>query len=119
MKTIIQLLIVVLILNAVYQSARAYYTFYDYRDTLMEEANHGRVATTSELRQRAIDLGAEYGLDVAWEDVSVRLDVGQTVVIDFAYVDPIPFIPKYYVKPWTFSGTVSAFRPRPIIADDR
>jgi hypothetical protein len=56
---------------------------------------------------------------VAWEDVKVRLDVGQTVVIDFAYVEPIPFVPKYYVRPWTFSGSVSAFRPRPLLQDER
>jgi hypothetical protein len=119
MKTIIQLLIVALVLNAAFQTARAYYTYYDYRDSLVEEANHGRVASVSQLHQRAVDLGAEYGLDVAWEDVKVRLDVGQTVVIDFAYVEPIPFVPKYYVRPWTFSGSVSAFRPRPLLQDER
>jgi hypothetical protein len=118
MKTIVQLLIVVLLLNAAFQSARAYYTYYDYRDSLMEEAHHGRVTTMSELHQRAIDLGAQYGLDIAWADIQVRLDSGQTVV-DFSYVDPVPFIPKYYVKPWVFSGSVSVFRPRPLVADER
>jgi hypothetical protein len=118
MKTVIQLLIVVLLLNAAFQSARAYYTFYDYRDSLLEEAHHGRVDTTSQLHQRALDLGTEYGLNVAWDDVQVRLETGQTV-IDFSYVDQVPFIPKYFVKPWLFNGSVSAFRPRPLVVDER
>ena len=37
MKTIIQLLIVALLANAAYQTARSYYSFYDYRSSLTEE----------------------------------------------------------------------------------
>lgn len=118
MKTIIQLLIVALLLNAAFQAASSYYRYYDYKAKLGEEAHHGRVATTTQLHQRAIDLGAEYGLEILWEDVQVRLEADQTVV-DFAYVEPVAFIPKYYVRPWAYDGTVSAIRPRPLIHDDR
>jgi hypothetical protein len=118
MKTIIQLLIVVLLLNAAFQAASSYYTYYDYMAKLGEETHHGRVGTTRQLHQRAIDLGAEYGLDIKWDDVQVYLEGPQTVV-DFAYVDEVQFIPRYYIRPWSYSGSVNAIRPRPLIHDDR
>jgi hypothetical protein len=118
MKTIIQLLIVVLLFHAGYRALSSYYTYYDYTAKLGEEVHHGRVSTTSQLHKRAIDLGTEYGLAIQWEDVQVTAQAGQTTV-NFYYVDPVPFIPRYYVRPWEFEGTVSAIRLRPLKVDER
>ena len=118
MKTIIQLAIVVLLINAAYQSARSYYTFYDYQSSLTEETQKIRIATASELHQRAVDLGSEFGIKLDWDAVQVRNEAGKTVV-DFSYVQPVALVPKYYVRPWEWRGSVSAMRVRPLDMDER
>lgn len=118
MKTIIQLLIVALVVNAVFQAARSYYAFYDYRSNLIEEVQRPRIASTSQLRQRAIDLAVDYGIDLEQDDVRIRVE-GDRTYVDFSYVDDVPFIPKYYIRPWAFEGSVSALRQRPLQVDDR
>jgi hypothetical protein len=117
-KAIIQLAIVALLLNAAYQAVRSYYTFYDFQASLTEEAQKPRTTKMSQLHQRTIDLGAEYGIDIEWNAVQVRQEEGRTLV-DFSYVDPVPFVPKYYVRPWEWQGSVSTLRARPLEADER
>ena len=118
MKTIIQLLIVVLLAHAAYQAARSYYAFYDYRSSLSEEIQRPRTTTTSQLRQRAVELAVDYGLEIPREAIQIRVE-GDRTTLDFSYVDPVPLVPKYYIRQWTHEGSVSALRARPLIVDER
>jgi hypothetical protein len=118
MRGFIQILVVLLLLNAAFQAAWSYYTFYDFRAKLSEQTHNAPVSTTSQLHQRAVDLAEEYGLDLGWDDVQVRIESNRTIV-DFAYVDDVPFIPRFYVTPWLFESSVSAVRLRPLTVDER
>jgi len=118
MKTIIQLLIVALILNAAFQAARSYYTFWDYRSSLTEEVQRPRVTSASQLHQRAVDLGTDYGLNIEWNAIQITAQ-GDRTIVNFRYVDPVSFVPKYYVRPWAYEGSVSAMRQRPLDMDER
>lgn len=118
MKTIVQLLIVALLMNAAFQAARSYYTFFDYRSSLTEEAQKPRVTSASQLHQRAIDLGTDYGLDIPWEAIRITTQ-GDRTIVNFSYVDPVAFVPKYYVRPWAYEGSISTMRQRPLDMDER
>ncbi len=102
----------------VFRPQARYYTSYDFKAKLAEEIYDVPVATTSELHQRVIDLGSEYGLNIKWEDVQIHLESGATVV-DYSYVDQVPLFPKYYVRPWPYAGRARAVRLRPLKDDDR
>jgi hypothetical protein len=118
MKAIIQLAIVALLLNAGYQTARSYYDFCDFRSNLTEEIQRQRTTTTSQLRQRAMELAIEYGLELERDAIQIRVE-GDRTFVDFSYVDQVPLVPKYYVRPWLHEGSISALRARPLIVDER
>jgi hypothetical protein len=118
MKSIIQLVIAAVLANAAFQTANSYYGFYDFKAKLGSLVHHGALTTTSELHQRVIDLGTEYGQDLKWDNVHVRIE-GQETVVDFSYVDDVPFIPTYYYRHWPYEGSVRAVRLRPLKDDDR
>jgi hypothetical protein len=118
MKTIIQLLIVALVVNAAFQAARSYYTFYDYRSSLTEEIQRTRNTTTSQLRERALELAIEYGLDIERDAIQIRVD-GDRTFVDFSYVDAVSLVPKYYTRQWEYGDSVSALRSRPLTVDER
>lgn len=118
MKTIIQLLIVALLTNAAYQAARSYYTFFDYRSSLTEEVLKPRIATSSQLRQRALDLASDYGLNIARDAVHIRTQ-GDRTFVEFSYVEQVAFVPKYYVRPWAYEGSINTIRTRPLQVDER
>jgi hypothetical protein len=118
MKTIIQLAIVALMLNAGYQAVRSYYTFYDFQARLTEEVQRPRIAKSSELHKRAVELGTEFGIDLEYDAIEIRNEAGKTFV-EFSYVDDVAFVPKYYIRPWEWRGTASAVRQRPLEIDER
>jgi hypothetical protein len=117
-KTLIQVAIVALLLNAAFQTARSYYSFHDFKAKLAEETHHGRLGTTSQLHQKAIDLAEGYGLQVPWENVQVRLEAPNTVV-DVSYIDRVVFVPRLYYRDWPYSFSVSRARERPLKDDDQ
>lgn len=118
MRTIVQLLIVALLMNAAFQAAKSYYTFFDYRSSLTEEAQKPRIASASQLHQRAIELGTDYGLDIEWDAVAISTQ-GDRTVVNFSYVDPVYFVPKYFMRPWAYQGSISTMRQRPLAMDER
>lgn len=113
MKTIVQLLIVVLLFNAAFQAAKSYYDYYQFKHDVREQAVRGIDPTTDALHQRIVTMAGERGFDMSWNDVdlSVRND---EVAIDMKYVDDIPFIPRVYTRPWTFETTIQARRVKPL-----
>jgi hypothetical protein len=118
MKTIIQLLIVALVVNAAYQGARSYYAFFDYRSSLTEEVQKPRITSTSQLRARALELASDYGINLEPDAITIRVE-GDRTYVDFSYVDAVPFVPKYYVRPMEYEGSVNAHRYKPLQIDDR
>ncbi|HYU80974.1 MAG TPA: hypothetical protein VEK56_18440 [Vicinamibacterales bacterium] len=118
MKTIIQLLIAALLINACIQAARAYWGFYEFKDEIQFEIIHGREVTTSQLHQRVLALAADRDVALAPEDVTVKQRGYQTLV-DVSYVDEIPFVPRVYSRPWTFEGTVTGERLRALKDDSQ
>ena len=120
MKTFIQLVIAALIMNASFQAARSYWNFYRIEDEVREEILHGHQTKFSELHLRVTELAAERGLDVKYENVEVsHRDAPQDIDVSFSYVDDIAFIPRFYIRPWTYETSVGTHRLRKLIVDER
>lgn len=117
MKTIIQLLIVALIINACFQAGRAYYGYYDFKDAIELEVRRGHQSTTSQLHQKLLEMAQERGLKLEYEDISVTRK-GDDTAVDFRYDDEIPFVPRFYTRPWVFEGEVIARRMTPLTYDE-
>jgi hypothetical protein len=118
MKTILQLAIAALLLNACYQAGMSYYRFYSFQDAVELEARRGRVNTTSELHQRVIDMGAERDLLMEWNDVTVT-QKRDAMIVTFKYDDEIKFVPRFYTRPWIFDGKVDVLRMSPLKDDEK
>ena len=113
MKALIQLLVVVLIVNAGVQAARSYYNFHQFQRDVHEQTRHGIETTTDELHERILDLAAERGHEMSWNDVNItRRD--DEIVIDLKYVDHVAFVPRVYSRPWSYETTVQVRRIKPI-----
>jgi hypothetical protein len=116
MKTIIQLAIAALVINAAFQTARVYWDFYEFQDAIQQEALHGREATASQMHKRVLEIAAEHGIELAWGDVIIGSEPAQTS-IDVDYEQPIPLAPGYK-RVWPFKASVSARRIKPLTMDE-
>ncbi|HXG87141.1 MAG TPA: hypothetical protein VNJ02_02305 [Vicinamibacterales bacterium] len=105
MKTIVQLLIAALVINASVQGARAAWKHYQLRDVVEQEARYGRHKTSSELHLRVIELAAE--LAIPLEDGDVVVDQrGQDTHVALSYIEPIELVPRAYTRQQKFDVSV-------------
>ena len=65
MKTLIKLIVVVLILNAVYRVGSAYWTHYQFQDSIQELAQFSEHATPDELRTRILEQAGTLGVPLS------------------------------------------------------
>ena len=119
MKTILQLVLVGLLINATFQSGRSYWNFYKLQEDIREEILHGRVTTFSELHKRVIEIASEKGITMEYQnvDVSHRRDIND-IDVHYSYVDNIAFIPRFYSRSWPYESTVGTNRMRALIVDE-
>lgn len=116
MKTIIQLAIAALVLNAAFQTGRVYWNFYEFKDAIQQEALRGKEKTTSALHKRVVALASESGVPVKWEDVRISV-AQQETTIDVKYDQPIPLAPGYS-QIWPFAASVSGTPMRALTVDE-
>jgi hypothetical protein len=117
LKTIIQLLIAALLVNACVRGGAAAWRYYTFKDAVEQEARFGGKTTASELQQRIVDLAADYEITLDPADVEVTRD-GQTTSVTAAYIEPIELVPRLYVRQHIFEFAVSVRPTRPLTADD-
>jgi hypothetical protein len=117
LKTIIQITIAALIVNACVQAAISSWDHYQFADAIEQEARFGSQKTTSELHRRVLDISESYGVPLAYNDVSVTRRSTQTEV-NFSYVKNVELLPRLYMREFTYEVNVSVHPVRPITADD-
>jgi hypothetical protein len=119
MKTIIQLVLAGLIINALFQSGRSYWNYYKIQEEIREEILHGRVTRFSELHRRVVEIGEARGITMEYENVQVsHRQAPQDIDVEYSYVDNVALIPKFYIKPWAYETMVGTRRMRALLVDE-
>ena len=104
MKTIIKLLIVIAILNAVARVGLAVARYYELKDEAQELLTFGAQASTNEIQNQIMEKAASLALPVDPDDVSVTRD-GLRTFATASYTEPIEVFPSYQY-PVTFNFSV-------------
>jgi hypothetical protein len=108
MKTVIKLLIVALILNAVFQASRAYLSNYQFEDDMQQAALFaGPRPNPAQVLNRVLEHAAERGIDIRKEDIDVRIDRAN-LTVSATWSMEVPLIPVVYRHTFVFNPTVQA-----------
>jgi hypothetical protein len=99
-RTFIKLVIVVVVLNAMYNAGDVYWDHYRFQDSVQELAQFAEQASMEDIRAKVIDLAAAQDIPLDPSDVTVTHDNHKTVV-DAAYVRDVTIFPRY-TRPWAF-----------------
>lgn len=101
MRTIVKLAVVALMANAVWHLFSAYAPNYRFQDGIQYAAQNRAQMSDDALKERILDLAAQFEVPVTAADVSVTQSNKHTLV-DVAYVRPIELAPGFRY-PWSFS----------------
>jgi hypothetical protein len=104
-KTLLKLIVVALIANALWRAGSAYTTFYRFKDSIYEAAMQG--TTEADLKQKVVELAHTYDLPLTAEDLTVIREV-QHVSVKTSYTSPVAVLPGYEYQ-WPFTVDVDAY----------
>jgi hypothetical protein len=104
LKTILKLVIVLAILNAVFRAGSAAWTYYQFKDAVQQTILFGSRTPPSELHSKILAKAGEFDVPVAPENVAVQREDNRTWA-DVVYTEPVEFFPSYS-RPITFRFTV-------------
>ncbi len=105
MKTVLKLIVVVLILNAVYRVGSAYWTHYHFQDSIQQLAQFSEHATPDELRTRILEQAGTLGVPIQSDDLTVTRG-NRRIDIDGTYVRDLELLPRYKRR-WDFTVHVT------------
>jgi hypothetical protein len=105
-KTIVKLIVVVLIANALWRLGSAYTSFYRFKDSVREAAMD-QARSEDDLRLKIVELASTYDLPLTPEAITIRRELHHTFV-EGSYTMPVAVLPGYQY-PWAFSVDVDAF----------
>jgi hypothetical protein len=101
MKTIIKLVIVLLILNATYRVGSAYWTHYQFQDSIQEAAQFAERASPEDLRAKILELAATLGVPIDPDNLTVTRG-NRRIDIDGSYFRNLELVPRYKGR-WDFT----------------
>lgn len=116
MKTLVQLLIAALVVNAAVRAGMAAWEYYEFRDAVEQEARFAR-GSAADLHRRIIDLAFERGLALDPASVIVERE-GDAVTVAAPYDLAIPLVPRLYTHRQRINVEIGARIVRPITVDD-
>lgn len=105
MKTIIQILIAAVVINAAVRATESAWRYYSFKDAVEQEVLFGTQQTTTQLQQRVVDIAGDYDIELDPADVEVGREREETRV-SFAYYEGIPLVPQLYTRRHLFEGDV-------------
>jgi hypothetical protein len=111
MKLIVKLVIVALIANAVWHLMTAYTAHYRFKDAIEESATYGIDLSDEQLRQRVVDLMAQFDIPADASSFDLRREDKHTV-IDGSYTRIVDLLPGYS-RSWPFSWHVDTYTIKP------
>jgi hypothetical protein len=106
MKTLVKVVVVVMVLNAVVRVGWAQWNFYQLRDTAQQAVTFGAQDQPVEIQARILDKAVELELPVPPEGVLVERD-GMRTHAAANYTQPVEVFPRYEY-PLSFSFSVEA-----------
>jgi hypothetical protein len=107
LRKLVKLAIVLLIANAIYQSAPVFLHNYQFKDAVHETALFSKDRSDAEIVQRVMELAERNHIPLAADDVHVRREQLSTF-IDVEYVEQIDWVPGYR-RAWPFSFSVEGW----------
>lgn len=117
MKTIIQLLIVALVVNACVQGGAAAWKHFKFKDAVEQEARFSEARTVPALQQRILEIAEEHDIMLEPDNVEVRRD-GSRTTIWASYLENIEFVPRLVIRDHVFEFELTVSPMRPLSADD-
>ena len=106
MKTILKLIVVAILANALWRVGTAYAAFYKFKDSVTEAASQGE-STEEELRQKIVELASTYDLPLTADDVTVTRDVHHTAIRG-SYKQRVAMFPGFDYQ-WPFNIDLDAY----------
>ena len=101
MKTVIKLVIVLLILNATYRVGSAYWTHYQFQDSIQEAAQFAERASPEDLRVKILELAATLRVPIDPDNLTVTRG-NRRIDIDGSYFRNLELVPRYERR-WDFT----------------
>jgi hypothetical protein len=116
MRTIIKLIVVAIVLNAVFQGTREAWRYYQLKDAAQQALIFGGGATMSQLHAQILGKATELALPLEPQNLAIRR-TGQQTVAEARYTQPVELFPNYDY-PVDLSFTVDAIAATPVRADE-
>jgi hypothetical protein len=111
MKTLIKLALVALVANATWHVWGVYAAHFKFKDAVQSLAQYGSGQSESELRQRILELAAQYDVPITDSSFTITRQEKHTIV-DGAYSRPIDLAPGFS-SPWTFNWHIDVVTTAP------
>jgi hypothetical protein len=105
-KTILKLIVVALLANALWRVGTAYASFYKFKDSIFDAAMQPG-STEEDLKQKIVELAATYDLPLKPDALTVDRDVHRTAV-QASFTKPVAILPGYDY-PWPFTVDIDAY----------
>lgn len=115
-RKLLDLLFVILIVNAVWRLGPPFYQYFEFRSQVAEAARWSTAGSTTELKQAVLDTARRMNVPLREEDVSVTRR-RERLLVNVRYVQPLEVVPLYYYD-YEFSIAVDTLLARPSSASD-
>jgi hypothetical protein len=106
-KFLVKLAVAGLIANATWRVGGAYMTHYKFQDAIREAAQFRGRKTDDELRQRIVELAADFEVPITGDDLTLQNEASHFLV-DGRYVRTVELVPGY-TYPWPFTVHTDVF----------
>lgn len=113
-KTILQLLIAVAVVNAVARAGMTAWSYYQLKDAAQQLILFGAGVPTADLSARILDKAVELDVPLARQNIDIGRQ-GNRTVVDAFYTQPVEFFPNF-AYPLNLSFSIEAFAVKPVTA---
>lgn len=115
-RKLLDLLLLILIVNAVWRVGPAFYQYFAFRNQVAETARWSVGGSERELKQSLLDLAVRMNVPVSERDITV-VRRRERLLIDVRYVQALEVVPLYYYD-YEFTISVDTLLARPSSASD-
>ena len=99
-RTLIKLVVVLVVLNALYRFGDAYWGHYQFEDSVQQLAQFSENATADDVRAKVLELARSQDIPLTTDNLTVTR-VPRRIEVDGVYVRELALFPTY-IKPWDF-----------------
>jgi hypothetical protein len=101
MKTVIKLVVVLLILNGAYRVGSAYWTHYQFQDSIQQMAQFSEHAAPEELKTKILEQASTLGVPINADNLTV-VRGNRRIDIDGTYFRDLEIVPRFK-RHWDFT----------------